>query len=128
MPQVPENDEESSSTYIDSSTLASTFEKKTPIVPNFFDIKAIIQDCGYSAYNIATKKHMLGEFLQSPRTYGMPKFIPSTLHMFMVAPTTFKRWGDLSQEEIEAENVSEWLYQEGKPTPNLSMDDSTKGL
>lgn len=128
MPHVPKNDEGPSSTYIDPSMLASTFETKTPTIPNFFDIKAIIHDKGCGAYNMPTDKHMLEELPQSPKTYGMPTFIPSTLHTFMVAPTTFKRWGDMSREDIEAENTSKWLYQEDRPTPHLSMDKSSKGL
>jgi hypothetical protein len=108
--------------------LASTSETKTPAIPNFSDIKAIIQDHGCSAYSMPIEKHMLEELLQSPRTYGMPKFIPSTSHTFMVAPTTFKRWGDLSREDIEAKNTSRWLYQEDRPTPNLFMDNNNKGL
>jgi hypothetical protein len=125
---VSKNDEGPSSTYIDPSMLASTFETKKPTIPYLSKIKAIIQDHGYGVYNMPTDKHILGELPQSPKSYGMPKFIPSTSHTFMVAPTTFKRWGDLSQEDIEVDNASRWLYQEDRPTPNLSLDDNSKGL
>lgn len=96
MPHVSKNDEGPSSTYIDPSMLASTSETKIPTIPNFSDIKAIIHNHGSGAYSMPTDKHMLGELPQSPKSYSMPTFIPSTSHTFMVAPTTFKRWGDLS--------------------------------
>jgi hypothetical protein len=128
MPHVPRNDEGPPSTYIDPSMLASTSEAKTIAILYFSDIKAIIHNHGCGAYIMPTDKHMLGELPQSPKSYGMPTFIPSTSHTFMVAPTTFKRWGDLSREEIEVDNTFRWSYQKDKPAPHLSMDKSSKGL
>ena len=128
MPHVPKNDEGPSSAYIDPSMLASTSETKTHAIPNFSDIKAIIHDHGCGTYSLPTDKHILGELPPSPQAHGMPTFIPSTSHTFMVAPTTFKWWGDLDQEDIESENTSGWLYQEERPAPNLPMHKDSKGL
>ena len=125
---MPKNDEGPSTSYIDPATLTSTFEIETPTIPTILDIKLIIQEDGCGIYKLPNNAFVIGELPQSPRSRGRPQEnqAPSSQTYLQNYPE-FTRWGDLGHEVIEAD-PSNMLYRDERPTPELPMDERSRGL
>ena len=116
--QVPVNQEASSSnlsSYVDPSTLTRT--SISPSIPT--NLRVEIQDKGCGEYYMKTSYCV--SHLVPPKSYGLPTTGrgQSIITIHVPPTTTFTKWGELSKEAVDTEDVTSWLYKEDNQEPLL---------